>query len=38
MWGQDYVPKLVTLTKKFSMVKGGADPAMKIMEETKNLK
>lgn len=38
MWGQDYIPKLVTLTKKFSMIAGGAEPALKVFKETKSLR
>lgn len=38
MWGRPYVPKLVTLTKKFSLSSAGGEHVKKTIQETKNLK
>ncbi|HWW42103.1 hypothetical protein, partial [Pedobacter sp.] len=37
MWGQDYQPKLVTLTKKFSFQPGGGEHVQKITKELGSL-
>jgi hypothetical protein len=38
LWGCSYVPKLVTLTKKFSTSKEGGDAVAKMIAETQKLK
>lgn len=37
MWGQDYQPKLVTLTKKFSFQPGSGEALQKTLSETRKL-
>lgn len=38
VWGRNYTPRLVTLTKKFSISREGGEAARRIAEETKNLR
>lgn len=38
MWGREYEPKLVTLTKKFSLSTEGAEHVQKMIQQTQQLK
>lgn len=38
IWGQDYFPKLVTLTKKFTLISGGNSNLIKMLDGNKKLK